>query len=104
VLQVPEYWKKVSMTIPREDKGVSTHKERPHSPCCRQDDKAGGHSSLDEFEFLLCSNLLGHQDTSAIGSNNALERRDEQCEWQSRLISIVIKMEVGVIVLTLDTR
>jgi hypothetical protein len=101
---VPEYWKYVSMAFPREDKGISTHKERPHSPCCRQDDKAGGHGSLDELEFLFCSNFFRHQDTSAIGSNNALEGRDEQCEWQSRLISIAIKIEVEVVVLTLDTR
>jgi hypothetical protein len=83
---------------------MDTHKEGPHGPCCRQDDEAGGHSSLDELKFLFCSNLFRHQDTSAIGSDNALERRDEQCEWQSRLISIVIEMEVVMIVLTLDTR
>jgi hypothetical protein len=92
------------MSFPREDKRVTTHEERPHSPCCRQDDKAGGHRSLDELEFLFCSNLLRHQDTSAIGSNNALERRNKQCKWQSRLVSIIINFDVEVIVLTLDTR
>jgi hypothetical protein len=83
---------------------VRSYEERPHGPCCGQDYKTGGHGSLDELELLLCTNSLRDQDTSAVGSNNAFERRDHQGEWQSRLISIGTKIRVKVVVLTQDTR
>lgn len=60
--------------------------EGPNCPESGEHNELRRHGNLNALEFLLGRQLLRCQDTCSIGSNDAIERRDEEGERQSHAL------------------